>query len=173
MALLTNPSQELAPGNYLFSFQIPGMSTDLARKLSEVANVRATLISRFSPALADFELLGTVVRSSDNMFIAHVRVTGTPIIAIVSPIVQVILIIAAAYILIQFVGAVAVPVGANLGTAVAEIGGGLRDVGGGLKNVGSGLGSGLQYGLPILAVGASVLLVLVIFGALTMPRRGR
>lgn len=159
---ITNTSQELAAGKrYLLYFRYSPLTPEIARKLSDEANIRAAFVNKFGNA-ADVQLEGTTITQTGE-FIALVQIKGTPLLAAIAPVVAIVLLITAGVVALTFIKAVLVNVGGGLSDA-------LRDVGQGLKGIGEGAGAGLQFGLPALGVTAGIALLFVLFGAISLSR---
>jgi len=180
---ITDLNTELTPnGRYLLYFDLPfGLPADITRKISDGTNMLATFADRFGKAV-DFELLGTTVAEKSGLqgqdqLVAQVRITGTPLLAIVPPIVAIALIVAAVFIVIEFRHAIEVTTASvaqgvtditkSASTAVQTA---AENISAGIKSIGEGLGGGLSYALPIFGVGVSVLAIIVFFGYVRAPR---
>jgi hypothetical protein len=143
------------------------MSVDIFRRISDGTNMSATFINYFGKAV-DWELLGTTVAENidgqgKNQFLAHVRISGTPLLAVIPPIVSIILIVAGVYLVITFRKAIDATV-TNVGTVVGQVGTTVENLGLGIEDAVKSTGTGLKYALPIVAVGVSVLAVILLFG---------
>jgi hypothetical protein len=178
-SLITDMSTQLTPGaRYLLYFDLPfGLPVDISRKISDAANFSATFADRFGKAV-DFELLGTTVAEKaglqgQDQLVAQIRITGTPLLAVVPPIVAVCLIVAAVFIVIEFRHAIEVTA-QSAATGITTITQGAADavntIATGIQSIGTGLGGGLNYALPIIGVGVSVLALIVFFGYVKAPR---
>lgn len=167
---------------YLLYFDLPyGLPTDISRKMSDATNFSATFANRFGKSV-DFELLGTTIAQGygaqgQDQLIAQIRITGTPLLAAVAPIVAIALIVAGVFLVIEFRKAIDTTV-AGVTTAVTtvatDIGQATKDladnISSGVQSIGEGLGSGLNYALPVVGVGISVLALIIFFGYVKAPR---
>jgi hypothetical protein len=178
--LITDMSTHLTPGaRYLLYFNLPfGLPVDISRKISDSANFAATFADRYGSAV-DFELLGTTVAEKagdqgQDQLVAQIRITGTPLLAVVPPIVAVCLIVAAVFIVIEFKHAIEVTAQSAAGgitTVTQGAAQAVNTIAEGLQSIGEGLGGGLNYALPIIGVGVSVLAIIIFFGYVKAPGR--
>lgn len=173
---ITDLHTQLEAGHrYLLTFDLPGgIPPDVLRKLSDYTNMARTFLGQYGKT-ADVDLLGTTVAENiggtgQNQLLALVRITGTPLLAAVTPIVAIALIVAGVYLVIKFRHAIDVTLRAasdvveNAAKTVGDVGDSLKQLAGDVGEAVKETGGGLKYGLPILAVGASILLVMVVLG---------
>lgn len=163
---------------YLLYFDLPqGLPVDITRKISDGTNMLTTWGDRYG-SFTDVELLGTTVAEKagdqgQDQFQALIKVHGTPLLAAVAPVVAIALIVAGVFLVIQFRKAIDVTlqsVATGITTVTEAAKTTAESIASGVQSIGEGLGSGLNYALPILGVGISVLAVIVFFGYVRAPR---
>lgn len=159
---ITNQQTELERGKrYLLFFQYRPLTADIARKLSDNANIRATFLNKFAGS-ADIELQGSTIQPERGQFIVLVRVKGTPLLAAIAPIVAIVLIVTAGVAALVFIKAVLVEVGGGLSST-------LESIGEGVEEIGKGAGKGLAFGLPAIGIAAGIAFVLFLVASLSLP----